>query len=65
MLINLIFYYLMVIELNVGIWVFENVLVFLMGESMVKLFSDVGSNIIYWIINDYGVFIFKMMGVME
>lgn len=47
MLINLIFYYLMVIELNVGIWVFENVLVFLMGESMVKLFFDVGSNIIY------------------
>lgn len=55
----------MVTELNVGIWVFENVLVFLMGESMVKLFFDVGSNIIYWIINDYGVFIFKMMGVME
>lgn len=46
-LINLIFYYLMVIELNVGIWIFENVLVFLMGESMVKLFFDVGSNIIY------------------
>lgn len=47
MLINLILYYLMVIELNAGTWVLENVLVPLMGESMVKLLSDVGSNITY------------------